>query len=67
MRVKIDVSRCNGNATCILAVPEVFGLSSDGSLAEVLQDPVAEDHRTVVQDVVVQCPTQAISISESKE
>jgi ferredoxin len=62
MHVDIDPGRCNGNATCVLSVPDVFDLTDDGSLALVLLDPVDEEHRSAVEDMVVACPTQAISI-----
>ncbi len=63
MRVVVDFDRCQSNALCMAAAPEVFEVRDDGFLY-VLDETPGEDLRPKVEEAVRACPTQAISIEE---
>lgn len=65
MKVIVDHDRCEGNARCIHAAPEVFELCDD-DLAYVLMEHPPEDLRPRVERAVRLCPRQAISIVEDE-
>lgn len=63
MRVVVDFDRCQSNALCMGAAPEVFEVRDDGFLY-VLQEEPPEDLRPQVEEAARLCPTQAISIAD---
>jgi ferredoxin len=65
VRVKIAVNfdRCESNALCMDACPEVFEVRDD-DLLYVLDEHPPEALRPKVEQAVRACPTQAISIEE---
>jgi ferredoxin len=63
MRVVVDESRCEGNARCMAAAPEVFEVRDDDR-AHVLIERPGEELRAKVERAVRLCPRQAISIIE---
>ena len=62
MKVVVDFDRCQSNALCMVAAPEVFEVRDDGFLY-VLDENPGEDLRQKVEDAVRACPTQAITIA----
>lgn len=64
MRVTIDETRCNGNASCVLRAPDVFELTDDGAAARVLIEDVEGAQADLVRELVTECPTQAILASD---
>jgi ferredoxin len=63
VRIEVDYSRCEGNALCMLAAPEVFQLDDNDHLT-VLCDEVGDDLADGVRKAALQCPKQAIFITE---
>ena len=60
-RVVVDFDKCESNALCMAAAPEVFEVREDDFLY-VLQEEPPESARGLVEQAVRDCPTQAISI-----
>lgn len=63
MRVIVDHDKCEGNARCVLAAPEVFELRDDDQSYVLIERP-GEDLRSNVEEAVRYCPRQAISLIE---
>jgi len=63
MRVVVDYDRCESNALCMGAAPEVFEVRDDDSLY-LLDEHPPEALRVKVEEAVRLCPKQALSIEE---
>jgi ferredoxin len=63
MRVVVDFDKCQSNALCMGAAPEVFEVRDDGFLY-ILDETPPGDLRTKVTEAVRVCPTQAISLED---
>jgi ferredoxin len=63
MRVVVDYDRCQSNAICMGILPEVFEVREDNFLY-LLDEHPGEEYRQRVEECVLACPTQAISIAE---
>jgi ferredoxin len=63
MRVVVDFDKCQSNALCMSAAPEVFEVRDDGFLY-ILNETPTEDLRAKVSEAVRVCPTQAISLED---
>jgi ferredoxin len=63
MKVRVDTEICAGFGICLGLAPEVFELHGDG-YAVVLVGEVPPDLEDVVRRAAVQCPAQAIFISD---
>jgi ferredoxin len=61
MKIVVDFDRCQSNALCMSAAPELFEVRDDGFLY-VLQDEPSEELRGKLNEAVKLCPTQAISV-----
>lgn len=61
MRVVVDWDRCESNALCMAAAPEVFEVRDDDQLY-LLQEEPSEDLRSKVEQAVRSCPKVALSI-----
>ena len=63
MKVVVDFDKCQSNALCMSAAPEVFEVRDDGFLY-VLDEHPPESLRGKVEEAVRNCPTQAITVEE---
>ena len=63
MRVVVDYGRCESNALCMAAAPEVFEVRDDDQLY-VLDEHPPEALREKVEAAVRACPKIALSIEE---
>jgi ferredoxin len=63
MKVVVNFEKCNSNAVCQVAAPEVFEVRDDNFLY-ILQESPAPSLRAKVEAAVRGCPTKAISIEE---
>ena len=63
MRVVVDYDRCESNALCMGAAPEVFEVRDDDNLY-LLDEHPPEALRVKVEEAVRLCPKQALSIEE---
>jgi ferredoxin len=63
VRVVVDWDRCESNALCMAAAPEVFELQDDDTLL-VLRETPDESLRATVEDAIRACPKRAISLTD---
>lgn len=63
MKVRVDRDICAGFGVCLGLAPEVFELHDDG-YAIVLVDEVPAEFEEAVRKAVIQCPSNAISLSD---
>jgi len=63
MKVHVNSQICAGFGICLGLAPEVFELHEDG-YAIVLVGEVKPEDEDTVRRAVIQCPSQAISLSE---
>jgi NAD-dependent dihydropyrimidine dehydrogenase PreA subunit len=65
-KVKVDLSKCNGDAVCIDICPvEVFELQELPEYSNSEKSvPVREEDCILCMACVVQCPTEAITVEE---
>lgn len=61
MKIVVDFDRCQSNALCMSAAPDIFEVRDDGYLYVLVEEP-GEEHRAAVTEAARLCPTQAISI-----
>lgn len=62
MKITVDFDRCQSNALCMSAAPEVFEVRDDGFLYILVEEP-GEEHRARVEEAARLCPTQAITLA----
>ncbi len=65
MKAKVDQDLCIGCGICEGDLPEVFVLG-DAGVAEVIMDPVESRYHDQLKQVVLDCPTTAISTEEDE-
>jgi ferredoxin len=63
MRVVVDFDKCESNALCMAAAPEVFEVRDDDFLY-VLDENPPEELRSKVETAVANCPKQAITLED---
>jgi ferredoxin len=63
VRVVVDYGRCESNALCMTAAPEVFEVRDDDQLY-VLDENPPESLRVKVESAVKACPKIALSIED---
>jgi ferredoxin len=63
-RVVVDFDKCESNALCMAAAPEVFEVREDDFLY-VLQEEPADDLRAKSEEAVRVCPKQAITLDDA--
>ncbi|MFZ4515259.1 MAG: ferredoxin [Acidimicrobiia bacterium] len=61
MHVSVDFKKCQSNALCMDAAPEVFEVRDDGYLY-ILDENPSEDLRAKVEQAARLCPQQAITV-----
>jgi ferredoxin len=67
-RVEADLDLCQGHAMCELEAPDYFRVPKRGKV-EILNAEPTDGARKEIEQAVIACPTQALSIKEqsSKE
>jgi ferredoxin len=63
MRVVVDFDTCDSNAVCMGLAPEVFEVRDDGFLYVLNENP-PEYLRPQVEQAVLECPTQSITLED---
>jgi ferredoxin len=74
MKVSVDLSRCEDHGQCVFAAPQIFALDDDGKFfgrrltdgEEWVSDDIDESERDAVEDAVMICPVQAITVLEEE-
>jgi ferredoxin len=64
MRVLVDYDMCESNGICEEIAPEVFHVSDEDDILQLLQERPANDLRAKVEEAVRKCPKRALSIEE---
>ncbi|MCV7377570.1 ferredoxin [Mycobacterium alsense] len=62
-RVEADLDLCQGHAMCELEAPGYFRVPKRGKV-EILDTEPPEEARDEIEQAVMACPTQALSIKE---
>lgn len=62
-RIVVDYDLCEANAVCEAIAPEVFHVDEEDQL-QLLQSEFDEDLRDEMEQAVLRCPKQALSIEE---
>lgn len=63
MKVVVDYDLCESNAVCMGILPEVFEVRDDDFLYLLTAEP-DESLRPKLEEAVMRCPKQAISIED---
>jgi ferredoxin len=63
MRVVVNFDTCDSNAVCMGLAPEVFEVRDDGFLY-ILDENPPEKLRPKVEQAVLECPTQSITLED---
>jgi ferredoxin len=61
MEIRVDLTMCCGNGMCCALAPEYFDLDDDGTV-RVLQPMARAEDRDVLEQAVLCCPVEAISL-----
>jgi ferredoxin len=62
VKITVDFDRCQSNALCMSAAPDIFEVRDDGYLYVLVEEP-GDDRRASVEEAARLCPTQAISLA----
>jgi ferredoxin len=65
-RIEVDLDLCQGHAMCELEAPDVFKVPKRGTVV-ILDATPPEEERSLVEQAVWACPTQALKIIEEEE
>lgn len=57
----IDTNVCTGHGVCEGIRPDLFEVGDDG-IVHLLSEEFTEEDRQDLEDAVVQCPTQALTL-----
>jgi ferredoxin len=63
MELRIDTTRCEGHAQCIIVAPELFDLGDD-DVSVVLNPRPTNEQQDLAHRAAQMCPIQAISVGE---
>ena len=63
MKLAVDLARCTGHGRCYTLAPHVFGADDEGHCVLVNAE-VAPAYEREARSAVVNCPEDAIAISE---
>ncbi|ULP41588.1 ferredoxin [Mycobacterium lentiflavum] len=64
VHLAVDAQRCHSFGLCVALLPHVFVVPPGSPTVILLKTSVDERDRADLEEVVRQCPTQAISIVE---
>jgi ferredoxin len=64
MRIELDSQLCQAYGNCLLAAPDVFELTESTPVVLILQPTPADALRAEVEEAVVSCPVQALTLVE---
>ena len=65
-RIEVDLDLCQGHAMCEVEAPDYFTVPKRGKV-EIPNDQPPEEDRALIEQAVVACPTQALSIKEEED
>ncbi|MEU7751236.1 ferredoxin [Micromonospora sp. NPDC049101] len=62
MRIRVDADRCVASGVCAFTAPEVFDQGDEDGVVRVLQAEPPADQHEAVEEAVLGCPAQVITI-----
>lgn len=63
MKIVVNYDSCEGNALCVKAAPEVFGVDESDYVELRMTEPTPE-LMAKVQEAIRRCPKNALSLEE---
>lgn len=63
MKVSVDPGLCEAHGVCMSIEPTVFDLGDD-DLLTIREEEPPEDKRSAIEQAVIRCPRQALSLQE---
>jgi ferredoxin len=63
VRVSVDRELCEAHGVCMSVEPTVFDLGDDDLLV-ILEETPPEEKRSALEQAVIRCPRQALSLQE---
>jgi ferredoxin len=63
MELRVDTTRCEGHAQCIVVAPELFDIGDD-DVSVVLNPRPTNEQQDLARRAAQMCPIQAISVRE---
>ncbi len=63
MKIVANRDVCIGSGNCVLTDPDVFDQDDDG-LVQVVDDSPEAAGRSTVEEAVLRCPSQALSLTD---
>ncbi|HVB01014.1 MAG TPA: ferredoxin [Acidimicrobiales bacterium] len=61
MKITLNLDLCAGHGQCEDAAPEVFSVSDEGLVVQLIEDP-GEEYRAQVEDAARRCPADVITV-----
>lgn len=65
-QVVVDTTRCQAYGLCVAIDPDVFDLPDGALVAHVIRDVIEHDDRRDVEEAILACPAQAISLQSQR-
>lgn len=62
LKVRIDLTACQGYACCMMEAPELFDLDDDSGKALLRTEDPPDDQRSHAMDAARACPARAITV-----
>jgi ferredoxin len=63
VKVSVDRGLCEAHGVCMSIEPTVFDLGDDDLLV-ILEEEPGEDKRSAIEQAVIRCPRQALSLQD---
>lgn len=61
MNIELDKNLCIGCGLCEENLPEIFKIGK--YTAEIIKSEISEDYRKQIEEIIEDCPAEAIAIS----
>jgi ferredoxin len=64
MHLRLDADLCQAYGNCLLAAPELFELTETMTVVRILDEHPDESIRAQVEEAVLSCPMQALTLHD---
>jgi ferredoxin len=61
MKLRVDITKCQGIGLCEAIAPSLFAIGEDG-LSHAIKDDPSPEELDAVREVIANCPAGAISL-----
>ena len=65
VKLKVDVTKCQGYGNCVSAAPDVYDVDDDGKVVLLKGDTFDETERSRLEAAARSCPVSALSVESS--